>query len=382
MNATARLGCCVLLSVLTAGCAGVDLTGAEGKAVTEKLKQRNKEVTADFEAKRDAAEFQAAFACFKQGDAVGCEQQLCQLLQRNPDDRDARLLAAEVCLDDNRTGEAFSHVEQAVEAHPDDPQVAYTMGLVLDATGQEAGATVYYQLAAEREPENELFALAHLTALESAELAPVGRVSNPSPNSLALVGKPTELEMVARAMRSGAPAVQESSRSGPVDSGKPISAEPVPTTFQQACRELERGSPEEAALLFREAVATSPNDPHIPISAGVTALRHNQPALAVDLLLPAKHRFLRCVEIYRVLGTAYYRLGDYKSSQVALQQALSLDKSSGLSYFLMGCTLAKLGQQEAARDHLKQARTLNPRYGLRHSAAGSERRCAAGSERR
>ncbi len=47
-----------------------------------------------------------------------------------------------------------------------------------------------------------------------------------------------------------------------------------------------------------------------------------------------------------MLGAAYYRTGDYKSSQVALQQALSLDKSSALSYLLMGCTLAKLGQNE------------------------------------
>ena len=263
------------------------------------------------------------------------------------------MLAVEVCLAGNRTGEAFDHAERAVEAHPDDAHVAYTMGLVLDATGQEASATVYYQRAAELDPENELFALAHLTALEAA---PVGRVSNPSandsnPSASTVIENPSPERRIenpsydASTLNGGAMAeaagyataassepdppaagrAENSGRSGPVDSSKPILAEPVQTSLQRANRELERGSPEAAAFFFREAIATSPNDPQIPISAGVMALRHNQPALAVDLLLPARHCFVRCAEIYRVLGTAYYRLGDYQSSQVALQQALSLD---------------------------------------------------------
>ena len=62
-----------------------------------------------------------------------------------------------------------------------------------------------------------------------------------------------------------------------------------------------------------------------------------------------------------MLGAAYYRSGDYQSSQVALQQALSLDKSSALAYLLMGCTLAKLGQQQAADDHFRRP-PLDPRY--------------------
>ncbi|NQU24599.1 MAG: tetratricopeptide repeat protein [Candidatus Nealsonbacteria bacterium] len=388
MNATARLACCVLLSVLTAGCAGFDLADTEGKAVSEKLKQRNEEVTTALESKRAAAEFQAALARFSQGDAAGCEQDLTQLLRRNPGYRDARLLAVEVCLTDNRVGEALKHAQHAMEAHPDDPHVSYTMGLVLDAAGQEAGAAAYYQRAAELDPESELFTMAHLTVLEAAEQAPVGRVSNPSANSVLenpsperRIENPSYDESASKghataesagyataaASESETPAnrPENSGRNGPVDSGGPILAEPVQTSLQRANQELERGSPEAAAFFFREAIATSPNDPQIPISAGVAALRYNQPGVAVDLLLPARHRFVRCAEIYRVLGTAYYRLGDYQSSQVALRQALSLDKTSGLTYFLMGCTLAKLGQHDAAQDHLKQARTLNPRYGLR-----------------
>jgi len=371
MNATGRLTCCGLLSVLAAGCAGLDLTGAEGKAVTEKLEQRNEEVVRDFANKRDAAEFQAALAQFNQGDVAGCEQQLRQLLERNPDHRDALLLAVEICLDDNRTAEAFRHAEHALQAHPDDAYVAYTMGFLLDATEQESDATAYYRRAAELDPDNELFTVAHLTALETAEQAPAERISDPSSHSSPSAGdKHAESAGYATAVSSTpAPSTlvappteraENNSRSSLVDS-----TEPARTSLQRARRELERGSPEAAAFFFRQAIAAGANDPQIPISAGVTALRHNQPALAVDLLLSARRRFPHVAELDRVLGTAYYRLGDYQSSQLALQQALSLDKSSGLSYFLMGCTLAKLGQQEAARTHWKQARMLNPRYGLR-----------------
>jgi tetratricopeptide (TPR) repeat protein len=120
-----------------------------------------------------------------------------------------------------------------------------------------------------------------------------------------------------------------------------------------------------ALARFREAMAMNPHDPQIPISAAVSALRRNQPDVAVALLEPSLKRFAESAALRRILGAAYYRLGDYESSQVVLQQALSLDKSSALSYFLMGCTLAKLGQTAAAETHFRQARRLDARYGIR-----------------
>jgi len=45
-----------------------------------------------------------------------------------------------------------------------------------------------------------------------------------------------------------------------------------------------------------------------------------------------------------------------------LRQALSLDKTDGLSYFLMGCTLAKLGKTDAAEQQLARAAELEPSF--------------------
>ena len=116
---------------------------------------------------------------------------------------------------------------------------------------------------------------------------------------------------------------------------------------------------------WQEAITTNPDDPQIPISAAVSALRHNEPDLAVTLLEPSLSAFSDSAPLRRILATAYYRLGDYRSSQVALQQALSLDKSSALSYFLMGCTMVKLGETTAAEGYFRQARRLNPKYAVR-----------------
>jgi tetratricopeptide (TPR) repeat protein len=127
---------------------------------------------------------------------------------------------------------------------------------------------------------------------------------------------------------------------------------------------LRQRSVEPAVARIRRAWAANPQDPQIPISGAGLLLRYHQPEAAVSLLREAAERFPNTPGIHRMLGVGYYRLGDYPASQVALRQALSLDKSSALSYFLMGCTLAKSGQPEAAAAHFRQAQLRDPRYGV------------------
>ncbi|MEE8451370.1 MAG: tetratricopeptide repeat protein [Thermoguttaceae bacterium] len=110
---------------------------------------------------------------------------------------------------------------------------------------------------------------------------------------------------------------------------------------------------------------SDPSNPQIPISAATAALRSNQPALALELLTVARRQFPNSAAIHRILGVAHYRLGNYESSQVALQQALSLDNSAAVSYFLMGCTQAKLGQPESADANFRRARAIDPTYSAR-----------------
>ena len=94
-------------------------------------------------------------------------------------------------------------------------------------------------------------------------------------------------------------------------------------------------------------------------------MRGNRPGQAVDLLFPLAQPGCSHPAVFRTLGVAHYRLGDYSSSQLALQQALSLDSASALTYFLTGCTLAKLGQSESAEACFRQARAIDPAYTAR-----------------
>jgi tetratricopeptide (TPR) repeat protein len=143
--------------------------------------------------------------------------------------------------------------------------------------------------------------------------------------------------------------------------------DPAAELFEKGASAMSNGTDALGFAYFREAMALKPDDPHIPVSSAISALRQNEPDVAVALLEPLLQApgYSDSAAIRRILGAAYYRLGDYDSSQVVLQQALSLDKSSALSYFLMGCTLAKLGQLSAAETHFRQAQRLDPRYAVR-----------------
>ena len=147
----------------------------------------------------------------------------------------------------------------------------------------------------------------------------------------------------------------------PIDAAQKAAAADL---LRQGAETLSAGKTDVAMVLFREAAASRPDDPQIPISASVAALRQNHPEVAVDLLQAAAGRFPKSAAVYRTLGAACYRRTDYRAAQSALKQALLLDKANPLSYFLLGCTLVKLGEQPAADECFRQARLLDPKYAV------------------
>jgi len=369
MNARSRSFSIVLWIALllscAPGCSGLrnsrpPLEGLSSEGITEKRKQRNEEVVRQFESKRDFAEFEAARARWARDDSSGCEELLKNLLARNPTHRDALLLLGEVYLTTNRRQQAFEQVQKALEAYPEDAHTHYTMGLLLDASGQSQPALEHYERACQREPDNELYSISFRDALRAANAAsgPVPRRDVPTGSAPpALVPDPSPVRFASHA--------EPQPGTGSADIVATADTDSADSLIREGCRALSERSPQEARVCFLAAMSARPDNPQIPTSAAVAALRYNQPALAVELLQAAVRQFPDSLAVQRVLGAAYYRLGDYRSSQVALQQALSLDKSSALTYFLMGCTLAKLGQAEASEAHLRQARTLDARFTVR-----------------
>jgi len=116
----------------------------------------------------------------------------------------------------------------------------------------------------------------------------------------------------------------------------------------------------QTSFVETQADASEPENRQIATSAAVLALRYNQPELALDLAQSALPRFNDDATLHRIIGLAHYRRGDFGSSQLALQQALSLDNGHPLTYFLLGHTMKKLGDTDAAEWCFVQARRANP----------------------
>jgi tetratricopeptide (TPR) repeat protein len=343
-TSTLALLCMYPLLVMACGCATFEISGVQSEGLSDQSRQRNKEVTREFEQNRDFAEFQAAWACWKRNDTNGCEESLQRLLQRNPDHCDGRLLMADVCMEQNRPQAALEQVEHAVRKHPDDAGAKYAMALLLDSIGKTETALAYYEQAAVAEPKNKVFVVGYRSAMEAR-----GKTTNPAGSMAPQVSpvNPSAGGIDAAGFEAG------------------VDVASIKASIARGVDALRRGKSSEAGEYFREAAGLAPDNPHIPAHAAVLALRLNQPALAIELLQPAARLFPGSAKTFRILGVAQYRLGDYKSSQVSLQQALSLDKSSALAYFLMGCTLSKLGQSESAEAHFEQARTMHSKYAVR-----------------
>jgi predicted Zn-dependent protease len=352
---------CALVAAL-GGCQSIASWKGSAKDGTLDRKTRRAEIVARVNHDRDLAEFQAAQSSYQQGDLRGCRAVLEPLLKRNPGHIEGNLLLAEMLVADNRCQEAIGQLQPLAEQHPEHAQLQHAMGLLWDNAGDTRRALGYYERAAQQEPENEGYQLSYRTAARAVTATlPVGPAApiaatdptRPFASGVQLVGHEESAEPAAFAVSNEEPG-----------SAVADGSEEVSQRLSTAVDTLRHGDVDEAKRLLETLVAENPRDPQIPISAAVAALECNQPDIAIALVNPALSRFPESAALYRILGTANYRRGDYPASQIALQQALSLDNTSALSYFLMGCTLTKLGQAEAAEEHYERARQLDPRFAV------------------
>ncbi|MCE9543937.1 MAG: tetratricopeptide repeat protein, partial [Planctomycetia bacterium] len=131
---------------------------------------------------------------------------------------------------------------------------------------------------------------------------------------------------------------------------------------QKAVTALLARDPAQAAREYEAAAAAEPANPRILTAAVAMSIRHAQSGLSLQLAKSAVSQYPDDASAFRALGTACYRHGDYQAARGALQKAISLDNAHPLSYFLMGSTLARLGDTEGAAWNFKQARQLDPKY--------------------
>jgi len=167
--ATIVLGCLV---GATTGCASISvprLPAIPTADVSPVREERQRELIATFERKRDLAEYAAAMSRLGEGKTREAEAQFEELLERNPDHTLARLRLVELHMADGRLEDAFELLRPLVLNHGDDAEVQHAMGLLLESSGQSHGALVYYERALELDQDNTIYEIDYEIALSNAQ---------------------------------------------------------------------------------------------------------------------------------------------------------------------------------------------------------------------
>ena len=341
-----------MAAIILAGCAGVELPQPPIADVAPQRDERRDEAVRQFEQQRDDAQYQTALHRWEQGDAAGCETELARLLQRNPEHQRGQLLMADVLMSQGRVANAEAGLRTAVENDPNWESLL-ALGLLLETSGRRPEAISHLRRAATLAPNNVVLreALTALEADEAAGIAPVVHMAPivPATPTAVAAGRDTSAGYLHQS-----PAPPSLTAFASTETGRLL--------LSEAESVLAAGDLSQAAVLLHDAVHAEPQNQQLPYSTSVALLRGGHAPLAVDLLEAAVTLHPRHVHLQRLHGAALIEAERFAEAQVALQQALSLDNSSALTYFLLGISLEAQGQAEAARLHRLQATKLDPRF--------------------
>ena len=139
MTSKRRLAVSVGLLGLTAlgvfGCAA-RLSRKVAATVPRERPARDQAAVRSFDENRDRSELDAAGACWRRGDAAGCQGRLEQLLARSPGHAEGRLLMAEMLAATRRPQEAVAHLQRLVAMHPDNARAQHALNRLLEDRSQ------------------------------------------------------------------------------------------------------------------------------------------------------------------------------------------------------------------------------------------------------
>jgi tetratricopeptide (TPR) repeat protein len=389
---------------------------------------RKDKLAQDFDRQRDDAQFEAAASSWERGDVEGCRKILEQLLERNPNHRRARLLLADLYLFNGQTDRSAAELNKALIADPKDAMAHHSLAQVLDACGQRDEAMAQYKMAAQLDPNNQVYAQSYQMALDlvptaaprellaatntkfdelkkssvaddpihtdhriqlaSAVQPPAaGQQIQGSLEGVAKGSSPTRV-FASDDINNWVMPIDTQLPSGQIDRSNDLSTQPAATPSAIAASATPSASRVQlASWNAPDGKSLRPVEPTVKLasrpepSAGSAAagtnpqirqspLRESVVALAqgdTEAAIAAAQRGLaepsaQPAALYRVMGAAHYRRGEFHTAQGELAQALSLDNTDALSYFLMSATLEKLNEHEAAAGFRAEAARLDARF--------------------
>ena len=354
MNArfAARILTVLLLASLLSGCAQLPAALQVTALPSLRESQASGEQLRQYEQKRDLALFQAAQARLEQGDEQGCRTLLNQLLGRSPKHLEGRLLLADLQLAQHDAAAAQTTLAEVLAEHPNHAAALHALGVALAAQGDEPAARTAFAQAAAAEPGNELYALSHQHSQQSvAKPVPTTSEASTRLSSAPPVTSRRKVQVVSdRTSASGGAEQFVSAAHGSA----------AARLLHKAAAALETQELDQAQQALEKAMQLEPDNADIPLQAALAAVQCGQPELALRLVNPAVTRHPRSLALRRLQGLILYRQGEYASARAALETAISIERGDALSYFILGHTLERLDQPEAAAEQFARAAQLDP----------------------
>ena len=319
-NRTRRLFAAALLGLSSnaGGCAVYEMSGwklpqARVPDVRPVLRERSDDAVADFDRRRNQAQYLAAQTSWKQGDFDRCVEALNKILDRDPGHREALLLLADVKLETDKPDEAVEALRLAVAADPHDPEIAYRLGVALETIGDVADAIPYLRQAANANPEDTQLAadLAEAEELLRAEAEP-----------------PRKTATTKKADANVVPVAHEEPLAVVNDAPRPASV--IDTEFAAALADWEQNRVVECAGRLRELLERQPDHVEANILQAEIDLNGGQASAALRRMdrLVVKHP--RNVQVRQACGLVNEAAGNVEKAKLFFAEAESLAETDAL----------------------------------------------------
>ncbi len=283
-----------------------------------------------------------------------------QILKGNPNDPDAKGLAASFLLDKGDVTRALSELQAVVTAAPDNAVARFNLGRTHQARGEWEQARQSYQKAIDLRPDYVMarLALAQLqTALREYDsaLKSAGQILGLDRNNLGA-------KLIASAALMGQQKFDEA-RSALNATVKEAPNSPD-VYFQMGLLNLSQQKYKDAEDAFRKSYQLSPANPRGLIGIVQTELAQKKPDAALQLLRDESAKAPAREDLRLALGNTAAQLGHYDEAVAAFTGYLNgLDKDSkqrGDAYLSLGEVYRRKGDDASAIGNLQQARQILP----------------------
>jgi tetratricopeptide (TPR) repeat protein len=334
----------------------------------------------------------------RQGKRADAAELNSQILKDDPNDNDARGLAATFMLEKGDVAKAMTELQAVVTHSPDNPVAQYNLGRAHVARGEWEQARQNFQKAIDLRPDY-LVARLDLTRLQvtqkdyDAAFKSAQQVLSIDPNnasarlmeSLALMGqkKFVESRQLLDAMLKANPSAPDVLfQLGVVDLAESKFKE-AEDSFRRSYElnpansrglmgmvetEIAQKHPDQAMKLLQTESAKAPNRMDLILAMGNTAIRAGKYDEAISYFdkvsasLPKGSKAQG--DVFLRIGETYRRKGDLSNSITALQQARAILPDNGVVLGTLGLVLDSAGRWSEARQVYEVVLKLDPNNGV------------------